>query len=98
MEIVAKRQPVVLTLVFAIICVVSAVAVIYTKHESRKLFVTLEQLTIERDALNIEWGQLQIEQSTWATHARIEKVASDELSLARPDRSELNIIARQVEP
>lgn len=97
MEIAARRQPVVLTLVFAIVCVVSAVAVIYTKHESRKLFIALEQLTIERDELNIEWGQLQIEQSTWATHARIEKVASAELSLARPDRSELNIIARQVE-
>jgi cell division protein FtsL len=95
MKIAAKRQPIVLTLVFAIVCVVSAVAVIYTKHESRKLFVELEELTSERDALNIEWGQLQIEQSTWATHARIEKVASDDLSLARPDRSELNIIARQ---
>jgi cell division protein FtsL len=95
MKIAAKRQPIMLTLVFAIVCVVSAVAVIYTKHESRKLFVELEELTSERDALNIEWGQLQIEQSTWATHARIEKVASDDLSLARPDRSELNIIARQ---
>jgi cell division protein FtsL len=95
MKIAAKRQPIVLTLVFAIVCVVSAVAVIYTKHESRKLFVELEELTSERDALNIEWGQLQIEQSTWATHARIEKVASDYLALARPDRSELNIIARQ---
>jgi len=95
MKIAAKRQPIVLMLVSAIVCVVSAVAVIYTKHESRKLFVELEELTSERDALNIEWGQLQIEQSTWATHARIEKVASDDLSLARPDRSELNIIARQ---
>jgi len=95
MEITTRRQPVLLTLVFAIVCVISAVAVIYTKHESRKLFVGLEQLTAERDALNIEWGQLQIEQSTWATHARIEKVATDELSLSRPDARELNVIARR---
>ena len=95
MEMMKKRQPVLLTLVFAIVCVISAVAVIYTKHESRKLFVGLEQLTAERDALNIEWGQLQIEQSTWATHARIEQVATDELSLSRPDTRELNVIARQ---
>jgi cell division protein FtsL len=68
---------------------------IYTKHESRKLFIELEQLTSERDALNIEWGQLQIEQSTWATHARIEKVALEELSLTRPATSEIFVIERQ---
>jgi cell division protein FtsL len=54
-----------------------------------------ESLTDERDRLNIEWGQLQIEQSTWATHARIEKVATDDLSLVRPDSSEIFIIERQ---
>ncbi len=98
MEMMTKRQPVLLTLVFAIVCVISAVAVIYTKHESRKLFVSLEQLNAERDALNIEWGQLQIEQSTWATHARIEQVATDELSLSRPNARQLNVIARRTSP
>ena len=63
--------------VFAVVCVLSAIALVYTKHESRKLFVELEALTHERDRLNIEWGQLQIEQSTWAQHARIEQVATD---------------------
>ena len=70
-------------------------ALVYVKHESRKQFVELEQLTIERDELNIEWGQLQIEQSTWATHARIEKVARDELSLVRPKSTEIYVIERQ---
>ncbi len=97
MEVITKRQPVLLTLVFAIVCVGSALAVIYTKHESRKLFVGLEQLTTERDELNIEWGQLQIEQSTWATHARIEQVATDDLSLSRPDARDLNVIERETE-
>jgi cell division protein FtsL len=68
---------------------------VYTKHESRKLFVELEQLTAERDQLNIEWGQLQIEQSTWATHARIERVALEELSLVRPKSTEIYLIERQ---
>ena len=70
-------------------------ALVYTKHESRKLFVELEQLTHERDELNIEWGQLQIEQSTWATHARIEQVASDELKLTRPESTEIFVIEQQ---
>ena len=80
--------------VFAVVCVISAVALVYTKHESRKLFVELEQLTQERDALNIEWGQLQIEQSTWAQHARIEQVATDDLSLVRPETTEIFVIER----
>ncbi len=90
-----KRQPVLLVFVFAAVCVVSALALVYTKHESRKLFVELEQLTDERDELNIEWGQLQIEQSTWATHARIEQVATDDLQLRRPATTEIFVIERQ---
>ena len=72
MNFLHGRQPFLLTMVFAVVCVMSAMALIYTKHESRKLFVELETLTTERDELNIEWGQLQIEQSTWATHGRID--------------------------
>jgi len=90
-----SRQPFLLTMVFAVVCVMSAIALIYTKHESRKLFVELEQLTTTRDELNIEWGQLQIEQSTWATHARIERVASEELSLVRPKSTEIYVIEQQ---
>lgn len=89
-----NSQPAVLTLVFAAVCVMSAMALIYTKHDSRKLFVELETLTHERDELNIEWGQLQIEQSTWATHARIEQVAADRLSLIRPESNEIFVIER----
>jgi len=95
MSVGEARQPFLLTFVFAVVCVISAIALIYTKHESRKLFVELEQLTVERDLLNIEWGQLQIEQSTWATHARIEEVATDELSLVRPKSTEIYVIERQ---
>jgi cell division protein FtsL len=82
-------------MIFAVVCVISAIALVYTKHESRKLFVELEQLTTERDELNIEWGQLQIEQSTWATHARIERVALEELALVRPKSTEIYLIERQ---
>ena len=95
MQVTQSRQPLVLIAVFAVVCVVSAMALVKTKHESRKLFVELESLTDERDQLNIEWGQLQIEQSTWATHARIEQVATDDLSLVRPESTEIYVIERQ---
>ena len=90
----AKQQPSLLVFVFAVVCVMSAIALVYTKHESRKLFVELEGLTQQRDELNIEWGQLQIEQSTWAQHARFEQVATDDLSLVRPDAAEIFVIER----
>ena len=88
-------QPFLLLVISAVVCVISAIALVYTKHEARKIFVELEQLTTERDELNIEWGQLQIEQSTWATHARIERVALDELALKRPQSTEIYLIERQ---
>ncbi len=94
MQPVKAQQPTLLVFVFAIVCVLSAIALVYTKHDSRKLFVELEGLTHERDQLNIEWGQLQIEQSTWATHARIERVATDDLSLVRPSTTEIYVIER----
>ena len=95
MNLGKPAQPVLLVLVFAVVCVVSAMALIYTKHEARKLFIELEQLTAARDELNIEWGRLQIEQSTWATHARIERVAAEELALSRPLPGEIFVVERQ---
>ena len=94
MQLSKSRQPFLLVFVFAVVCVLSSIALVFTKHESRKLFVELEGLTHERDELNIEWGQLQIEQSTWATHARIERVATDDLSLVRPAATEIYVIER----
>lgn len=90
-----RTRPILLTAVFVAVCVLSAMALIYTKHESRKLFLELENLMTERDELNIEWGQLQIEQSTWATHARIERVAVEEMSLVRPQPAEVFVIEHQ---
>ena len=95
METGSGRQPFLLIVVFVAVCALSALALIYTKHDSRKLFVELENLTTERDELNIEWGQLQIEQSTWATHARIERLAVEEMSLVRPQSGEIYVIERQ---
>ena len=90
----AKHQPAGLALALALVCVISAIALIFTKHESRKLFIELERLSDERDELNIEWGQLQIEQSTWATHARIEQVATGRLRLSRPATEDIYVIER----
>ncbi len=71
----------------------SAAGAIYCKHRARELFVQLERLNGQRDNLQIEWGQLQLEQSAWSTHAFVERVASTKLHMAMPPPKEIEIIA-----
>ena len=71
----------------------SAIAVVRARHEARTLFVQLEQLSAERDRLNIEWGQLQLEQSAWSNHGFVERVASDRLRMTLPRPEEVRIVA-----
>jgi cell division protein FtsL len=71
----------------------SAIAVVRARHESRTLFVELERLNTERDELNIEWGQRQLEQSAWSNHGFVERVASDRLHMTLPKPDEVRIIA-----
>jgi len=71
----------------------SAAGVIYCKHRAREMFVQLEQLNARRDNLEIEWGQLQLEQSAWSTQAFVERVASTKLHMAMPPPKEIEIVA-----
>jgi cell division protein FtsL len=70
----------------------SAAGAIYCKHRARQMFVELEALNARRDNLEIEWGQLQLEQSAWSTHAFVERVASAKLHMAMPPPKEIEII------
>ncbi len=70
----------------------SALGVVYSKHEARSRFVELQRLIKERDNLDIEWGQLQLEQSTWSTNGRVESVARDDLHMVIPQASDLRIV------
>ena len=65
-----------LAVTLTLLVLISAIAVIEAKHESRKRFVELQTLEKERDRMNVEWGRLQLEQGTWATHSRVEEIAS----------------------
>jgi cell division protein FtsL len=67
-----------------VLVLATAVGVIFSKHESRKLFVQLQTMQNERDQIQIEWGRMQLEQSTWATHSRIERLARTKLDMKIP--------------
>lgn len=89
----SERQRILLavTLLFVLV-LASAIMLVYTKHQSRKLFVELQQLKYEVDDLNTEWGQLQLEQSAWSDHGRIERVAHTRLSMVMPESDEVVFI------
>jgi cell division protein FtsL len=70
----------------------TSLGVVYGKQEARNRFNDLQRLTRERDELDIEWGQLQLEQSTWATNGRVESVARDELHMVIPQANDLRIV------
>ncbi len=65
---------------------ISALAVVYTKYRTRVLFVKIQRLERQLEANEIEWGQLQLEQTTWAEHNRIERLARRRLGLVLPQR------------
>jgi len=70
----------------------SGIWVTDAKHRARQLFVELEGLNQEQDQLQIDWGRLQIEQSTWATHPRIEALARERLHLTNPADEQLVVV------
>jgi len=70
----------------------SAVGVIYARHQARELFVRLEKLNAERDALDMEWGRLQLEQSAWSADAFVERVANAKLQMNIPETREVRIV------
>jgi cell division protein FtsL len=70
----------------------SAAGAIYCKHRAREMFIQLEQLNARRDNLEIEWGQLQLEQSAWSTQAFVERVASTKLHMEMPPPKEIEIV------
>ena len=71
----------------------SAAGAIYSKHRARELFVSLERLNNQRDNLEVEWGQLQLEQSAWSTHAFVERVASTKLKMATPPPKDIELVS-----
>jgi cell division protein FtsL len=70
----------------------TSVQVIYARHQARTLFVRLEKLNAERDALDMDWGRLQLEQSYWSSHALVEGVANARLKMSIPQTRDVRIV------
>ncbi len=88
----SRRALLILVPLLWVATLAAAAGAVYCKHRARALFVELEALNARRDNLEIEWGQLQLEQSAWSTHAFVERVASAKLHMALPPPKEIEIV------
>jgi cell division protein FtsL len=75
-----------LLLLAALFC---ALGVVTSQHHARKLFQALESEQDRAKQLDVEFGQLQLELSTWATSPRIEKIARDKLRMRTPEAARI---------
>ncbi|MGL9759918.1 MAG: cell division protein FtsL [Symbiopectobacterium sp.] len=84
-----------LPLLLLISALVSAVLVVTTVHKTRLLTVQREQLLLERDALDIEWRNLILEENALGDHSRVERIATEKLHMWHVDPAQENIVVKQ---
>ena len=80
-----------LTLFFVLIMV--SLGVVTSQHKARKLYFELEQQQDLSMKYETEFGQLQLEQSTWAMHSRIEELVTKKLQMQVPDAKRIQVIS-----
>lgn len=84
-----------LNLLLLFVIVLCSLGVVTSQHKARRAYIELQKAQTESHRLDIEWGQLQLEQSTWAMHSRIEKEASTRLNMRVPDAAHIRIPSAQ---
>ena len=72
-----------------LIAVICSLSVVTSQHKARKLFQALESEQDRAKQLEVEFGQLQLELSTWATSPRIEKIAREKLRMKTPEAAKM---------
>jgi cell division protein FtsL len=81
-----------LNLMLVAVLVLCALGAVTSQHKARKLYTELQQAQVEAKRLDEEWGQLQLEQSTWAMHSRIEKIATGYLRMRVPEPARVRVV------
>ena len=74
------------------IVILASLSAVTSQYQARKSFLALQQEKERAQQMEVEWGQLQLEQSTWAAPARIEKIAGQHLQMQRPKKEQLRFI------
>ena len=83
-----------LNLLLLAVLVACALGLVSSQHKARKLFSELEREHNRARELDIEYGRLQLEASTWGLHSRVEKIATGTLGLRAVDARRVRIVTR----
>ncbi len=81
-----------LTFILLAALIVCALSLVSSQHQARKLYVELQKEQAAAKQLDVEWGQLQLEQGTWGTHGRIERIATRELGMRLPVANRVEVV------
>ncbi|HEY5291533.1 MAG TPA: cell division protein FtsL [Burkholderiales bacterium] len=87
-----------INLLLLLVLTACALGLVTSQHQARKLFAELEREQEQAKQLDVEWGQLQLEQSTWAMHARVEKIARERLRMSLPDAKRTQVVMPEADP
>lgn len=88
-----------LTFILFAMLIACALSLVTSQHKARKLYVELQKEQAAAKQLDVEWGQLQLEQGTWGTHGRIERLATRELGMRLPAANRVEVVpAPRAEP
>jgi cell division protein FtsL len=84
-----------LNLLLLAVLVACAIGLVTSQHKARKLFSNLELEQNRARELDIDYGRLQLEASTWGLHQRVEKIAAGSLGMRIPDPRRVRIVSRE---
>jgi cell division protein FtsL len=87
--------PVTITLALTLLVMASAMAVIFSAYEYRRLFNQHQVLVQQWDEIQVEWGQYLLEQSLWSAHHRVEALAADEMNMVVPATEAIEIVRHE---
>lgn len=85
-----------LNLILYFVLIFTALGVVTSQDRSRKLYFELEQQEDFAKKMNVEFGQLQLEQSTWSMHSRVEEIAASKLQMQVPDAARIQVVSPDV--
>ncbi|EPJ46086.1 MAG: cell division protein FtsL [Osedax symbiont Rs2] len=86
-------RPLLVVLLLLVAMLLSAVSIIFQSYEYRTLFNTQQQLVSQWDELQVEWGQLLLEQSALGANSRVEKLAKGKLAMHVPLSEDVEMVS-----
>jgi len=87
-----QQKRVLISMALVGLLIVSAIGVVVSSYENRKLFNTLSQLHAERDLYQREWSQLLLEQSALSAHSRVESLAAQRFAMIVPGQEDIVLV------